>query len=81
MRFGLRPSSCPTTIRKSPKVARFASDHCGVHAFYQAIEQNYNTSEDPRWFEHSENWIRDTEGVIAVIHDLIHLKREGLAHL
>jgi len=61
------------------EVARFASRYENVHSFYQAIEQNYNTPEDSRWFEHSDNWIRDTEGVVAVVQNLIKLKREGLA--
>jgi MoaA/NifB/PqqE/SkfB family radical SAM enzyme len=58
-------------------VARFASrDRMDV--FYQPIEQNYNTPEDPAWFEHSENWPQDTQKVIAVIQRLIRLKRDGL---
>jgi MoaA/NifB/PqqE/SkfB family radical SAM enzyme len=36
-------------------VARFANQP-GMEVFFQPIEQNYNTREDPRWWEHSENW-------------------------
>ncbi len=59
------------------KVARFATQD-GMHVFYQPIEQNYNTPEDPRWFETSENWPRDTDRAIAAVRELIGLKRRGL---
>ena len=59
-------------------VARFAADHPKVDVFYQAIEQNYNTPEDPRWFDHSENWPRNTERALEVVGELISLKRQGL---
>lgn len=45
------------------EVARYAQQE-QIHVFYQAIEQNYNTPEDPHWFEHSENWPKDTEKAI-----------------
>jgi MoaA/NifB/PqqE/SkfB family radical SAM enzyme len=57
-------------------VARFASQD-GMHVFFQPIEQNYNTPEDTRWFEHSENWPKDTSRATAVVCELIRLKREG----
>jgi MoaA/NifB/PqqE/SkfB family radical SAM enzyme len=59
------------------RVAEFAQQH-GAHVFYQAIEQNYNTPEDPRWFEHSENWPRDPNQAVATVDRLIGLKRSGL---
>ncbi len=59
------------------EVARFATQD-GMHIFFQPIEQNYNTPEDPRWFETSENWPRDTEKAAEVIRQLIELKRGGL---
>ena len=59
-------------------VARFASQYKGVDVFYQAIEQNYNTPEDPRWFDHSANWPRDTQRAVEVVQELISLKRQGL---
>jgi MoaA/NifB/PqqE/SkfB family radical SAM enzyme len=60
-----------------PKMAEFASRD-GMHIFYQPIEQNYNTPDDTRWFEHSENWPKDTARAIAVVEELIALKRKGL---
>jgi len=58
------------------EVARFAT-RSGMRAFYQPIEQNYNTPEDPRWFETSENWPKDTERVVATVQRLIQMKRDG----
>ena len=60
------------------EVARFASRHEGMDVFYQAVEQNYNTPEDPRWFEHSENWPKDPERAVAAVQKLIALKKQGL---
>lgn len=57
-------------------VARYARDH-ELEVWYQPIEQNYNTPEDPRWFEHSENWPRDRERAVAAVQELIELKRQG----
>lgn len=59
------------------EVARYAQ-RSGVEVFYQPIEQNYNTPEDPRWFEHSPTWPRDIEQAIAAVQELIGLKRAGL---
>lgn len=58
-------------------VARFAKEH-EMEVFYQAIEQNYNTVEDPLWFEHSDNWPNDADKAVASIQELIELKRTGL---
>jgi MoaA/NifB/PqqE/SkfB family radical SAM enzyme len=58
-------------------IARYAQAH-GLEVYYQPIEQNYNTPEDPRWFEHSDNWPRDRERAVAAVQDLIALKRQGL---
>lgn len=58
-------------------LARFAT-RPGVEVFYQPIEQNYNTAEDPRWFESSANWPRDPEKAVAAVETLIRLKEEGL---
>ncbi|HLY60748.1 MAG TPA: radical SAM protein [Terriglobia bacterium] len=57
-------------------VARFANQP-GMDVFYQPIEQNYNTPEDQNWWEHSENWPRDTEKAALVVKQLIDMKREG----
>ncbi len=59
------------------QVARYAGAH-GLEVWYQAIEQNYNTPEDPRWYEHSANFPKDRERAVAAIEELIELKRQGL---
>src|SRR5258706_13607257 len=64
-------------LEEVTEVARFAQQQ-GCEVFYQPIEQNYNTPEDPRWFEHSENWPKDPCRAVAVVRDLIRLKQEGL---
>jgi MoaA/NifB/PqqE/SkfB family radical SAM enzyme len=58
-------------------VAEYAASN-GMEAFYQAVEQNYNTEEDPRWFEHSGNWPKDPGRAGAAVKRLIALKRKGL---
>lgn len=58
-------------------IARYAQAH-GLEVFYQPVEQNYNTPEDLRWFEHSDNWPTDRERAIAAVRELIELKRQGL---
>jgi MoaA/NifB/PqqE/SkfB family radical SAM enzyme len=58
------------------EVARFANRD-GMEIFFQPIEQNYNTPEDSKWFEHSDNWPRDTEKAIAVVRQLIAYKKQG----
>jgi len=58
-------------------VARFAQDG-GMQVFYQPIEQNYNTPEDARWFERSENWPKDVSKAVAAVKELLQLKRAGL---
>jgi MoaA/NifB/PqqE/SkfB family radical SAM enzyme len=49
-----------------------------LEVFYQPIEQNYNTPEDPNWPEHSETWPTDSAKAIAVVRELCELKRHGL---
>jgi len=58
-------------------VAEFAASN-QVEVFYQPVEQNYNTPEDPRWFESSENWPANAEDAVAAVRALIALKRRGL---
>lgn len=58
------------------EVARFAN-RPGMEAFFQPIEQNYNTSEDSRWWEHSENWPQDTHKAVRIVEQLIQLKKGG----
>ena len=59
------------------EVAWFAKRN-GLEVFYQPIEQNYNTVEDPKWFEHTENWPTDPAKAVAVVNELCELKRHGL---
>lgn len=63
---------------KVHEVAHFAAAQAGVEVFYQAVEQNYDTPEDPRWFEKSPNWPRDTAGATAAVNRLLELKSQGL---
>lgn len=58
------------------EVARYATQE-GMDVFYQPIEQNYNTPEDSRWWEHSDNWPKDTEKAVKVVEQLIGMKRQG----
>jgi len=58
-------------------LARFASQE-GVDIVFQAVEQNYNTPEDPHWFRRSENWPRDVDKATAIVQELIALKGRGL---
>ncbi len=60
------------------EVARYAAAKPGFDVFYQPIEQNYDSAEDPSWFEHSDNWPKDPARALAVVRRLIRLKREGL---
>ena len=59
------------------EIARYAQSH-GLEVWYQPVEQNYNTPEDPTWFEHSENWPKDRERAVGAVQELMKLKREGL---
>jgi MoaA/NifB/PqqE/SkfB family radical SAM enzyme len=61
-------------ISEIPQFARQG----GMEVFFQPIEQNYNTPEDLKWFEHSENWPKNTEKAVAVVEKLIRLKEQGL---
>ncbi len=63
-------------IDESLRVADFGNRE-GMEVFFQPIEQNYNTPEDPDWFRHSENWPADVERVISSIERLIDCKRKG----
>jgi len=59
-------------------LARFATRD-GMDIFFQPIEQNYNTPEDVRWWEHTDNWPRDTERAVAAVEAVRRMKREGFA--
>jgi MoaA/NifB/PqqE/SkfB family radical SAM enzyme len=58
------------------RVADYATQP-DMHVFYQPIEQNYNTVEDPQWYEKTDNWPRETDKVVGIIKQLIALKRRG----
>lgn len=58
-------------------VARYAQSN-GIEVLYQPVEQNYNTPDDPRWFEHAPTWPHDSEKAVGVVEELISLQREGL---
>ncbi len=58
------------------EVARYATQD-GMDVLYQAIEQNYNTLEDPEWYRDTDNWPTDTQKAIGTIENLIKLKQEG----
>lgn len=58
-------------------VAWFAQQN-GLEVFYQPIEQNYNTPENARWFEHSNTWPDDPEKAVAAVRELCKLKKQGL---
>jgi MoaA/NifB/PqqE/SkfB family radical SAM enzyme len=62
------------------KLAKFAEQD-GVEIFFQPIEQNYNTPDDPQWYLHSENWPKDTNRVIANVRELIAMKKSGTSHI
>ncbi|MGB7761631.1 MAG: radical SAM protein [Bryobacteraceae bacterium] len=59
------------------EVARYANRD-GMAVFYQPIEQNYNTADDPTWFLTSPTWPRDPEAAVRAVRQLIELKRSGL---
>ena len=63
-------------LDEAAKIAEFATEN-QLEVFYQPIEQNYNTSEDPEWFLHSENWPTDTNHAATVVKRLISQKRAG----
>jgi MoaA/NifB/PqqE/SkfB family radical SAM enzyme len=65
-------------LERVREVAEFAATQDKTEVFYQAVEQNYNTPEDPRWFETSPTWPGDPEQAVAAVQRLIASKRAGL---
>jgi MoaA/NifB/PqqE/SkfB family radical SAM enzyme len=59
-------------------LAGFATQD-GMDIFYQPIEQNYNTEEDPDWYMKTDNWPNDPAKAVAAVEELIRLKKEGLS--
>jgi len=76
-RIRLKTVVMAQNIRVIHTVAEYARHEPYMDVFYQPIEQNYNTPEDPRWFERSENWPRDIEAAAGAVNRLIAMKREG----
>lgn len=64
-------------LHDAANIAEFANQP-GMEVFFQPVEQNYNTSEDPEWFKTSTNWPRNPEEAVAAIQKLGTLKRRGL---
>jgi MoaA/NifB/PqqE/SkfB family radical SAM enzyme len=64
-------------LRDLSRVAHYAQMN-ELEVFYQPIEQNYNTPEDPTWFESSQTWPKDTGLAAQKIEELIQLKSDGL---
>jgi len=60
------------------EVAYFAKRH-GLEVFYQPIEQNYNTVEDPEWFQRNDTWPDDPSMAVNAVRQLCELKRQGLS--
>lgn len=58
------------------RVAEYAAAN-GCEVFYQPIEQNYNTAEDPNWFNTSETWPDDLDKAVQVVEELVQLKSKG----
>jgi MoaA/NifB/PqqE/SkfB family radical SAM enzyme len=59
------------------RVAQYAQAN-GVEVFYQPIEQNYNSQEDPNWFKTSPTWPNDTSRAVSVVDELLRLKAAGV---
>jgi MoaA/NifB/PqqE/SkfB family radical SAM enzyme len=59
------------------EVARFAAEN-GLEVFYQPIEQNYNTPDDPNWYLTGNNWPVDIDAAIRQVDRLIEGWKSGL---
>lgn len=64
-------------LSEMANVARFAKQN-DLEVFYQPIEQNYNTFDDPNWYEHSATWPDDPNAAVAAVRELCELKKRGL---
>jgi MoaA/NifB/PqqE/SkfB family radical SAM enzyme len=63
-------------LHDTAEVAKFGNQE-GMEVFYQPIEQNYNTPDDPQWYLYSENWPKDPAAAAARVRELMDLKRQG----
>jgi MoaA/NifB/PqqE/SkfB family radical SAM enzyme len=59
------------------EVAEFAAER-GIEVFYQPIEQNYNTPDNPEWYLDGDNWPRNTDVAIRQVDRLIQCRNSGL---
>ena len=62
-------------VGEAANVARYAREN-GMEVFYQPIDRNYNSAEDPLWFETAPTWPKDPEVVEATVRELLRLKKE-----
>jgi len=67
-------------VGETVKLAKYAEQD-GVEIFFQPIEQNYNTVDDPDWYKHSENWPTDIPRVVENVRELIKMKMSGTSHI
>lgn len=63
-------------LDEAARIAEFAAQK-QLSVFYQPIEQNYSTAEDPEWFKHSDNWPLDPEYAAQVAERLLEMKKAG----
>lgn len=63
-------------MAEAANVARFAAKN-GMEVFYQPVDRNYNSAEDPLWFTTAPTWPKDPELAAATVSELLRLKKEG----
>ena len=63
-------------VAEAASVARYAREN-GMEVFYQPIDRNYNSAEDPLWFTTAPTWPKNPETVEATVLELLRLKKEG----
>lgn len=63
-------------LRELANIAEYAHRN-QLEVFYQPIEQNYNTEENPEWFKTSPLWPPDPEEAVAAIEMVRELKKGG----
>jgi MoaA/NifB/PqqE/SkfB family radical SAM enzyme len=64
-------------LQELRKIAEYAQIN-QLEVFYQPIEQNYNTPENPEWFMSSPLWPNDVSQAIRAVEQLKELKKQGL---
>jgi len=76
-RIRLKTVVMQQNIEEIHETAHYAAAN-SFEVFYQPIEQNYNTEDDPHWYEASKNWPTKIGQAVGVVAKLISLKRDGL---